>query len=297
MAKEIQSAAPETTGDNGRALVTFYIAAFAAVVVAAVLLCIFVFFRVEKVEVIGGESYRLRDILTVLDIQDGENLVLLPTAWREEELTRRFPYIKEAKITKHLPSTIQVELTETEPFFSVQSREGYLYVDETGKILEIADYAALGSVTVRGSVATTTTLSEQLTFEDPEITDAMLYIGQQLRNNNITNISSIDLRSRYNVTMTYDLRIVFQLGNLNDMEYKMQMGLAVLTQMLDDGSITGDTRGEIDLTNTDLNFASFRPYSTSTVTGGKAGRTAAQQERFIALTAKANSSEDGDDDS
>lgn len=275
--------------DRGRGLIMFYIAAFAAVVVAAVLLCIFVFFRVEHVEVVGGESYRLRDLLSVLDIPQGENLVLLPTEHREAEIVRRFPYIRSAKIEKHLPSTVTVRLEETETCFSVQTAQGYLYVDDAGKILQISDHPEPGSITVHGGTAVTSGLSESLTFEDPEMTEMMLYIGRQLRSNDITGITSIDLRSRYEITMTYDLRIVFRFGNLTNMDQKLDMGIAVLNEMLSDGSVSSETRGEIDLTNTDLNFASFRAYAGQTAAGGAAGRPEVEEDR------KAASGSDGGD--
>ena len=62
---------------RGRALVIFYISAFLAVVIGAVLLCTFVFFRVGTVTVTGGEAYRQEDILSVCSIAEGDNLVLL----------------------------------------------------------------------------------------------------------------------------------------------------------------------------------------------------------------------------
>ncbi len=267
--------------ERGRGLIAFYIAAFAAVVVAAVLLCIFVFFRVEHIEIEGGEIYRLRDLLTVLDIPEGDNLVLLPTEMRESEIERRFPYIRSARIEKRLPSTVVVHLEETRAYFSVQTREGYLYVDDAGKILERSDYPAAGSVTVRGGTAVRTGLSQTLEFDDPEMTQMMLYLGQQLRSSGVSGITSIDLRSRYDITMTYDLRIVFKLGGMTSMEKKLDMGIAVLNEMLRDGAVTAETRGQIDLTDIDLNFATFRAYAGQISAGGAAGR----DDMFNARTA------------
>ena len=286
MAKRRKPSALEQL-DRGRGLIAFYIAAFAAVVVAAVLLCIFVFFRVERVEIEGGESYRLRDLLSVLDIPEGDNLVLLPTDLRTSEIERRFPYIRDARIEKRLPSTVVVHLEETQAYFSVQTREGYLYVDDEGKILERSDYPAAGSVTVRGGTAVRTGLSETIEFDDPELTEMMLYLGEQLRSSGVSGITSIDLRSRYDITMTYDLRIVFKLGAMTDMQQKLDMGIAVLNEMLREGAVTSETRGQIDLTDIDLNFATFRAYAGQIAAGGAAGRDDMYNARISATPSPA----------
>lgn len=44
-------------------------------------------------------------------INEGDNLVLLETESREKALEHRFPYIESAKIVKHIPSTIEIEIT------------------------------------------------------------------------------------------------------------------------------------------------------------------------------------------
>ena len=71
---------------RNKSLLTFYISAFAAVVVGAVLLCVFVFFRVDSVTIIGGGSYRQEDILSICNINEGDNLVLLSTGGARKSL-------------------------------------------------------------------------------------------------------------------------------------------------------------------------------------------------------------------
>lgn len=109
---------------KSRALLLFNIIAFSVVVIGAVLLCIFVFFKVGNVTFTSDAGYDEADIRRVCGINEGDNLVLLETESREKALEHRFPYIESAKIVKHIPSTIEIEITPAETAFSVACDAG-----------------------------------------------------------------------------------------------------------------------------------------------------------------------------
>lgn len=249
MAETAESAVPrKDRRARNRALFTFYISAFVVVVVGAILLCIFVFFRVDSVTIIGGTSYRQEDILSICNINEGDNLVLLSTTDREEELEYRFPYIESVEIKKKIPSTIEVVITETKTAYSVECEAGYLYVNYAGKVMEVAEEPAPNSAVVRGTTPTATGPSQMIGFEEEEVTIVFEEIISQLQEKDVAGITSIDMTNRYDVTMTYDDRILFKFGNTNGMQSKMAYGLETLNYMINEGSITGETHGEIDLT-------------------------------------------------
>ena len=62
---------------KSRALLLFNIIAFSVVVIGAVLLCIFVFFKVGNVTFTSDAGYDEADIRRVCGINEGDNLVLL----------------------------------------------------------------------------------------------------------------------------------------------------------------------------------------------------------------------------
>ena len=71
---------------KSRALLLFNIIAFSVVVIGAVLLCIFVFFKVGNVTFTSDAGYDEADIRRVCGINEGDNLVLLETESREKAL-------------------------------------------------------------------------------------------------------------------------------------------------------------------------------------------------------------------
>ncbi len=268
---------PKDRRARGRALVIFYITAFSAVVIGAILLCIFVFFKVGDVRITGDAGYNEEDILRICGIQEGDNLVLLSTKDRERELEHRFPYIEDARIVKHIPSTVEVQITAAKTCFSVECELGYLYVSRTGKVLEVAAEPCPNSAVVRGCTPTATGPSQQIAFEEEAVDTALEEIIRQLEENGMTGeITEIDLRNQYDITMTYEDRIVFRFGNTNNIAYKTMFGIGMLTQMQGDGSLTEEMRGEIDLTLVqEKNAGYFNEYVASNgpdITEGTAGR-------------------------
>lgn len=291
--EEAQSPAGEKARKSrrarGRALVIFYISAFLAVVVGAVLLCTFVFFRVGTVEITGGASYRQEDILSVCSIHEGDNLVLLDTRAREEALEYRFPYIENVEIRKHIPSTVEVVITEAETAFSIECEDGrYVYVSPAGKVLEIADSPAENSAVVHGCAPTNEKPSEQVAFENETAERLFSAITDEIQAHDLEGITDIDLRNQYDITMTYEGRIVFRFGNSNDLEYKTRFGIGMLVQMQEDGDLTEETRGEIDLT---VAAEQNKGFFQETLDGSEGSTT----DGFAGRETSSDASEDGGD--
>lgn len=232
---------------KSRALLLFNIIAFSVVVIGAVLLCIFVFFKVGNVTFTSDAGYDEADIRRVCGINEGDNLVLLETESREKALEHRFPYIESAKIVKHIPSTIEIEITPAETAFSVACDAGYLYVSASGKVLEIASQPCEGTTVVLGANPTNTKPSETITFGDDSVKEVYDAIAEQMTKNETQNVTEINMTNPYDLTLTYDNRITFRFGNMNGMSYKMAFGLEMLRQMETSGEITEETVGSIDL--------------------------------------------------
>ena len=224
---------------KSRALLLFNILAFSVVVIGAVLLCIFVFFKVGNVTFTSDAGYDEADIRRVCGINEGDNLVLLETESREKALEHRFPYIESAKIVKHIPSTIEIEITPAETAFSVACDAGYLYVSASGKVLEIASQPCEGTTVVLGANPTNTKPSETITFGDDSVKEVYNAIAEQMTKNETQNVTEINMTNPYDLTLTYDNRITFRFGNMNGMSYKMAFGLEMLRQMETSGEITG----------------------------------------------------------
>lgn len=259
---------------KSRTLLLFNITAFSIVVIGAILLCIFVFFKVGEVQITADAGYNEDDIRRVCGINTGDNLVLMETESREQALEHRFPYIESAKIVKHIPSTVTIEITPAETVFSVACSEGYLYVSASGKVLEIAAKPYEGSIVVLGASPKNTKPSTMIDLgEDESVKEVFTAIAEQIAKNDTKNVTEINMSNLYDLTLTYDNRITFRFGNMNSMSYKMAFGLEMLRQMEESGEITDTTVGTIDLSVVPDKNKAF--YSEDRTSGDTSDTTAA----------------------
>ncbi len=116
-------------------------------------------------------------------------------------------------------------------------------------MLEIAESPAQGSAVVHGCTPVNEEPSGQVGFRRKWPESSSGRSVPSFRSTASRGITEIDLRNQYDITMTYDDRIVFRVrNNTNDMEYKTMFGIGMLAKMQEDGDLTEGTQGEIDLT-------------------------------------------------
>ena len=95
------------------------------------------FFPIARVEVRGLTHYPLADVLATFGVEPGENMFFCPSMWGARRLAKEYPYFEKVRITRTMPDTLVINVTETETVAAVGSAEGgYYLVDENARVLE-----------------------------------------------------------------------------------------------------------------------------------------------------------------
>ena len=113
------------------------LAAGAAVLVALAVLAFLrsPFFAAHDITVAGEHRLTEQRVLRVAGISDGQNVVTFDT----QEARRRLeadPWVASAEVTRRLPHTIAVRITERVPVGAVETHQGWEVVAADGVILE-----------------------------------------------------------------------------------------------------------------------------------------------------------------
>ena len=108
-----------------------------AAVVLAMVLGMSIFFKVEKVEVSGCNTYTAWEVSEASGIEMGSNLLTLSRAQVSGSVISRLPYVETVRVGIFLPNTVKIEITELDVVYSIEDAEGnwWLMTDE-GKIVE-----------------------------------------------------------------------------------------------------------------------------------------------------------------
>ena len=125
-------------GRRGRRFGVLYKLLTLVVVCAAAVLALTLFFKVESVEVTGNSRYSAQEIQDACGVSLGDNLYLLSKPDMVQRLHQRLPYIDEVRITRSLPNTLCVQVTEFTTVYAVEQEGTVWLLTSGGKIVETA---------------------------------------------------------------------------------------------------------------------------------------------------------------
>ena len=125
-------------GRRGRRFGVLYKLLTLVVVCAAAVLALTLFFKVESVEVTGNSRYSAQEIQDACGVSLGDNLYLLSKPDMVERLHQQLPYIDEVRITRQLPNTLCVQVTEFSTVYAVEQEGTVWLLTSGGKIVETA---------------------------------------------------------------------------------------------------------------------------------------------------------------
>ena len=123
---------------RGRRFSVLYKLLTLVVACAAAVLALTLFFKVETVEVTGNSRYSAQEIQDACGVQLGDNLYLLSKPDMVQRLHQRLPYIDEVRITRSLPNTLRVQVTEFTTVYAVEQEGTVWLLTSGGKIVETA---------------------------------------------------------------------------------------------------------------------------------------------------------------
>lgn len=232
-------------------------------VVAAVVLSLVIFFRVNTIQVTGGQYYTAEEIIAASGVAKGDNLLTISRAGIAGNIVAELPYVRSVQITRHLPDTLELTVEEYDVTYAVRgSGEDYYLITAGGKITEKVD-----EHTARSHIRV-----DSLTLDDPVVgqtikvagaenelaaqgqIDAMCALLQELESAELSKqVVSVEVPSAYHMALWYGDQYYVKLGDAEDLPYKLEYLKKVLEKLEDYQT------GTIDLSFSEGSEARFTP--------------------------------------
>ena len=229
--------------------------------VVTVVLAIFLLFKVDEIQVTGDviEGADEAQIIEISGCEPGDNLFFLSSGSLSRRIEEELPYVRKAKIVKHFPSAVEIQLTSAQVAASVYGDGGWLYVNEDGKILEKRDTPQDGVMQIMGLSPSQTQPGKNLSVENEELQaayQAILSALSEVREDetgaygglNLNGFTLLDMSDLSAIRMFYENRVEFRFGSALELEYKVKAGCRFLLEMTTretgvmDLSSAGDTK-------------------------------------------------------
>ena len=225
-------------------------------VVAALVLGLSVFFKVETIQVSGAEVYSEWTIREASGLKEGDNLLTFSHARSAALIKANLPYVDTVRFGIKLPDTVNIIVKEDEVVYAVKDQNGQWWLmNSDGRIVEMGDNSKASNHTqVLGVVLENPVADERAVAMEtasmesvpegetvPVVTTtgaqrltAALQILKALEENDIVGeAASVDVTRIEDIILWYGSRYQVNLGDSTRLDYKIACMNDVILQMSD----------------------------------------------------------------
>lgn len=233
-------------------------------VVAALALSMIIFFRVRHVEVRGNVFYTGEEISAATAIADGDNLLTISRGQVAGSVMAQLPYIESVQVTRRLPDTVIVTVTEFDTTYAAQDASGAWYLmTATGKLTEqVSERSAKDHILIENLLLKNPTVGQQAEPSAEEgkedaarrKLETLKKVLQEIEAAELVReIKSVNVLSTSSISLWYGDRFQVELGGSNDLAYKLEYLKLIIAEQKD------YTTGTIDLSLSNGNEAYVIP--------------------------------------
>ena len=213
-------------------------------VVAAMVIGLSIFFKVEHVTVAGAESYDEYWVKEASGISEGDNLLTFSRAKATARILAELPYVDTARIGIKLPDTVIIYIEELDVSYAIKSGNGdWWLINSAGRVVDqitgsaSENYTQVLGVTLEAPVVGEDAMAHEdavmetdpvsgeaipLTVTAAQRLSAALQILQALEENDIVGeAASVEVTRLDDIVLWYGSRYQVNLGDTADMKYKI----------------------------------------------------------------------------
>ncbi len=221
----------------------FFLPLAFALICAAFIFVLGVFFQVRSVEVNGNSFYNDEEITEASGVAEGDNLFFINRFSAASRIFAKLAYVEGVSIDRKLPSSLIINVVESEAIACLETDNGIWAIDRTCKLLSkvsAADASAL--VEIKGFSVEAPVQGEIITSIDAQ---SVSYLSDMLKQISALglrqSISCIDMSKPESPEFDYLGRFTVVMGAYENVGYKFQLLIASVA-----GLQSGDC-GTLDL--------------------------------------------------
>lgn len=233
-----------------------------SVVVCAifVIVCVSLFFKVSDIRVEGCSRYAPENLIQASGIETEQNMYSISEKKLNSILTEKYPYINKVRITRELPSTLVIKITEDEPVFYTEIYgESFVLsndmrvlenVQSAERLAECREYLIKISLPSPSRVV----LGEEVEFSKKSSYDYMMVILDAMKADGIySRVNSINASDKFGIYIIADnRRLKIILGDNSNILEKLNFMYAIMDEYIKENTIAS-----IDVSYTDSAVATF----------------------------------------
>ena len=216
---------------NKRKKLIFRISLCAIFLLAGIIFALTMFFNISEIAVTGDKVYSANDVTEKSGVNVGDNLIFISKKKINERITTELPYVGSVKVKRHLPTRLELIVTKTDAVYAVVENGYYTLVDETGKVLEKdLEYIGENIILLNIGEITSAEIGRKICGTSDMYLEKLVSIRTAYKECGIDGITAIDLSDIYDIKLTYQGRIILELGETDEENIykKLALGKAAI---------------------------------------------------------------------
>ena len=188
-------------------------------------------FAVKSIEVMGSNIYSEQEIISAGELHTGESFLFLSSRNAENKIYKSLVNIDSVKISKKFPNKIKVDVEDAFPKYYIKEGEEYIVLSEKNKLLEKTSEPPtflIGIIGLEFSVLET----GKIEYKNKDYEKLLHEILDSCKDKNLDEINSVDISDIQNITVNYDRRIKMNLGDKEDIDYKILTAKEILNNKI-----------------------------------------------------------------
>lgn len=210
-------------------------------------------FNIKNIQVSNNNIITSETIISLSELKLDENIFRFRSSSVKNKIKEN-AYIEEVKIHRRIPNTIQIEVQERQPRYSVDFMGKYAYINTQGYILEISeDNKNLPIIQGISTNEEEIVPNNRLNNDDLVSLESVIKIMDITKENNLDNkVTSIDIsnKNEYSLYIGEEKKKI-HLGDNTNLGNKMLYAISIMER---EKGIEGDIYVNGDLNN------KFQPY-------------------------------------
>ncbi|MBQ2061166.1 MAG: FtsQ-type POTRA domain-containing protein [Oscillospiraceae bacterium] len=219
--------------NRGRFAVLYRLLTF-VVICGAIVAALALFFKVEHIEVEGSTRYTQEDVVAASGLNVGDNMYLMDKYEVANRIRAALNYVETVRITRSLPSTLHIAITECRFTVAVEQDGALWLVSGNGKIVDTVKPGTESHAMVTGLDLLDPQIGQNIQSENENVcAELMELLGLLREKNMLGDVQAIHLEDASQITMRYLDRFTVHIPWNADMDYKLNYLLAVVERLED----------------------------------------------------------------
>ncbi len=191
-----------------------------------------VLFNIKTIRVTGiADNYKAEDIVAATGIQVGDNMVRLNVEKAEQQALDKLILVESVNIHRQFPNTLEIEVQKCTPAYNVVYEFGTLIISEHGRILDNSMDPGEGLVRIIGYEPKETTPGKQITAKEERQDKIFEAFRELIYEGGLGSpIVEIDMTDFKDIMVNFDNRIIFDMGNWSEIDYKISFAEQIIAE-------------------------------------------------------------------